>query len=482
MICTYVPQLQDIDYDDLDAPPAAVAGSVLPSRAGFEQQKQTELPAQPQKRDINPEMLARSLDAPRNPNSNPTSYPPHIAKFISRVRNSSTDADDPTQPRQPRDEAKKLTNTPAEGEATISDDVFTGISRQQRPASTKADLRPTSGHQQYDIPKSALGRTVSLENANKQTSHPLSVSAARQRSNTFQVGRGLPTSYTLPCGNYIPSAPQEFSGGPRSRETTPSSAHSHTHSDVVQEGNWSTDGQLQSSSTHSFQHSGYTHNGVFRPNPRPPSVLPIQGKRPARGGEDSIPNSPTYFTKHHPHRDEATPSPETQYYNHSFKEHLTSLQPTRGVRRMNVANWMEQSSDYWNSNKSAPFLRDAHTSLPTNPPIRPQHRPVEQRLSLPGPHIPTPAGTPVLGSHHGRQQPVRAVPHTQLAAAAPVHGASLRPFMGRQYNPLASSSSSALLQRGGMGAMGSSQPLPNYPRPHSAKTTTIGDNYYVLDV
>ena len=468
--------MQDIDYGDLDAPTAATHSNVLSSRPALEQRKPTH--THQQKRGIHPDMLARSLDTPRNPNSNPTSYPAHIAKFMSRVRNSSTDADDPTQPRDVESKVTIPSTNSPEVATNDDDDVFTRISRQQRPASTKIDSRHTASQQLYDIPKYALGRTVSLETTNKQSGQPFPMSTPRERSNTFQVGRGhVPvTSYTLPRGHYMSSTVPEYSGGPRSRETTPSSVHSHTHSDVVAEGNWSTVGQLQSPSTHSFQHTSHTQNGVSRPkNSRPPSV-PIQANRPARSAEDSIPNSPTYFTKHHPHREKATPSPETQFVNQSFQEHLSSLQPSRGVRRMNVASWMQQSSDYWSSNKSVPFLKDLHTSLPTNPPVHPQQWAFEPRISMASGSITTPA-TPVIGSHQGHQQSVRATSYTQ--PTAPSVGTSLRPYPGRQPNPLTSSSSSALLQRG---AMGSSQPIPSYTRPHSAKTPTIGDNYYVLDV
>ncbi|CAI8023157.1 hypothetical protein GBAR_LOCUS13567 [Geodia barretti] len=132
-------QLEDIDYDELNAPPTAVSKTVLPSRENFEQQQlqhqNQPSVAQPEKRDVNPEMLAKSLDAPRNPTSHPTSYPPHIAKFMSRVRNSSIDADDPTQATNPPNKTTfpNTTTTAMDGAAMNE----TGLSRQQRSALPK---------------------------------------------------------------------------------------------------------------------------------------------------------------------------------------------------------------------------------------------------------------------------------------------------------------------------------------------------------
>ena len=458
-----VSPLQDIDYDELNAPPAAVAPTVLPSRVHFERQQQQQQQnqpshAQPEKRDINPEMLARSLDAPRTQASNATSYPPHIAKFMSRVRNSSTDADDPTQP---RDAPNRPTIPSTTMESVAMNDTV--LSRQQRSASTKADTRIPPGHQHYDVPRHALSRTISLENANKQLGQPFPIPGVRPRSNTLQAGRGA-TSYSLPRGHYTPSAMQ---GAPtRSWETKPSSAHSHTRSDVNPESIWSRDMQMQSVSTHSFQRTSaeYTQNGLYRPQSRPPTV-PINVNRQTTGGGDSIPNSPTYFTQHHPHKSEATPSPETQFTNRSFKEHLTSLQPSRGTKRTNMANWMQKSSDYWNSNKSAPFLKDTHAALRTNPGIHPHQRP---HLSPSTPAM----STPVFGSKQSHQQPVR-------ATATPPSVAPIPAFQNRQSNNLVSTASATMLQRSSFGGMGASQPLPNY---HSTKPATVGDSYYVLDV
>jgi hypothetical protein len=470
-------QLDDIDYDELNAPSAVLEAAVLPSRT----EHQPSQDEKEKKKEINPEMLARSLDTQRNSTSNPMSYPPHIAKFMSRVRNSSTDADDPTQ--QTRHPVSKQTgpeNAPFMGEASTNN-VFAGVSHHQRPASTKADTTRTSDHQYYNVPKAALGRAFSLENANKQSSHPVPMSGARQRSSTLQAGRSQAqaTSYTLPRGRYTSSGMQEFSGGPRSRETTPSSVHSHSHSDVIAEADYNREGQLQSTSTHSMQYpsAGYTRNGAFRPNPRPPSV-PIHGKRPAQGGGDSIPNSPTYFTQYHPHRDKTTPSPEAQFANQSFREHLTSLQPVKGAKRTNVASWMQQSSNYWNSNKSAPFLKDSRTSFPPNPPIR-SHFHQNPRPSLPNPTI-TPAGVPVFGS---KPVPQATLGHQQAAQGIsciqPTAAALLRPTFNVPPNHLASSSSSTSLHRSPQAALGPSQ---SHRRPHSARPATIGDNYFVLDV
>ena len=459
--------------------------AVIPSRGDFELQKT----------DINPEMIAKSLDAPRKA-SNPTQYPPHIAKFMSRVRSSSSDGDDLTA--QVRDNASTHLTPDSVKSSTVvdsaaSDDVFAAQvgSDARLRASIKSELRPKS--QAYEVPKSVLGKTLSLEHENKKPCHPFAIAGTKPPSGGPSVGkRQAPAiSYSLPRGGHVML--QQFSVGSNSQEITPSSAHAHTQSDVGAGDNHSREDHFQSVSSHALlQSMGYSQNGVSRPN----SIRPRGHGRANTASGDSIPNSPTYFTQNHPHKDNPMPSPETQSFNQSFKDHLSSLQPSTGVRSTNIANWMQESSDYWSTNKSVPLFKDRRTVLPSKPPNRSPHfydKPESSQLLPHSPPIgpPTPAitgtnqprqphpiiGRPIVHIPHSTQKPLPPHWHQQPIISAPMF-----PLGGREPNLLASSASNPSLQRNPRAPLMSSvQALPNYPRPHTAKTAAVGE-YYVLDV
>ena len=451
--------MQDIDYQDLNAPPACTGSKTVPSRAEFDQQQNQQ---QQKKMGINPEMIAKSLDAPRKA-SNPNFYPPHIAKFMSRVRHNSTEADDPTQVRSnhsvPENTISKLPDT---GGASVNDDVFATVQQRQTATSRKSGMRPTL-NPTYDVPRAALGRTVSLENG-KQMSHPL-VAGSKPRSNTY-TGRGQISamSYSLPRG-HTSLMMQQFASD-SSRETTPSSPHAQSG--------------LEAGVDHSQrgqQSSDYTQNDVRRTHSRNP---PPHGNRAG----DSIPSSPTYFTHNHPHRDDTTPSPETKFLNQSFKDHLNSLQPTKGSKGTNIVNWMQQSFNYWNSNKSVPMVKDPRVKISSRPPNRSLHfyEPMDEPQPPIGVLTPTvdsnqAPGQPVAMPHHPIVSRLQQSPHLQPRrprSAAPVAPQSL----GSQTRlPLSSSSTS--LQRTSSTSLGPI--VPSYPRPTSA-TATDADNYFVLDV
>ena len=85
-------------------------------------------------------------------------------------------------------------------------------------------------------------------------------------------------------------------------------------------------------------------------------------------GDDSIPNSPTYFMQNHPHRDEATPSPHTEALNRSFQEHLDTLNSAHKMgRKMRVLDWMQRTTDAWNQDSRYPMIRDPETHIPAVP-------------------------------------------------------------------------------------------------------------------
>ena len=452
---------------------------------------------QTQKKDVHPEMIAKSLDAPRK-SAEAASYPPHIAKFMSRVRNSSTDADDPTQGLG--DDQGKSTGPDRTGPTTtasVNDDVFTTPEPpfQQPPAPGRVEAKQTSD-EHYRAPKAALGRAISLENANKQLSRDqplLPNTVARPRSSTVYSGvlskPPAGTSYSLPRGRYTPPTMHQFSAQFQSRETVPPPVLTHSTDGTDAQGRG---GQLQSSFQGVQQPSiTHTQNGsIPRAISRPPSI-PIRGR--ASGG-DSIPNSPTYFTQHHPHKDEPTPSPETQFINDSFKLHLTSLHPSKGAKSTNISTWMQHSSDYWSSNKSGPFKGPRGVFTASNPPSQLPREQINRSRQTPPIYptvatIPSSARAPAARPVH---QPIVGQPHS-LQQLLPVHRRDQVPSSTTAY-PTASSGGEPSLfassvsntslhaYRNTSAPLRASQPLPNYPRPHSARTAPTGGNYYVLDV
>ena len=86
--------------------------------------------------------------------------------------------------------------------------------------------------------------------------------------------------------------------------------------------------------------------------------------------EDSIPNSPTYFTHHHPSWERATPSPNTEALNRSFQEHLNSLEGHKRWRQHRVLDWMQHSSNDW---ANRPLIKDPEASIPAKPYQRQYH-------------------------------------------------------------------------------------------------------------
>ena len=428
--------MQDIDYQELDA--LAPTGPMKASRADFDLQQTQQ---QQQKKVINPEMIAKSIDVPRS-TTNPNFYPPHIAKFMSRVRSSSIDSNDPTTQAKDFGNHHSVSDNAKNDGANAVDfgraDNVMPSSQQQAHASLKSDSRPT---QLYDVPRAALGKTLSLESANKQLSHPVTTgSNPRSDVSTGRV-QAPRTSYSLPRG---PSTLQKFSSE-ASHDTAPLSPHSDHGASVE------------------HQRQDRLHK-----KPRPTSAYTQNGARAQQSasygdrGADSIPNSPTFFTHNHPHKDDPTPSLETQLINQSFQDHLNSLQSSRSsTRGTNVVNWMQQSTSYWNSNKSIPIIKG------TTPNVR--HPPSPKRMP-----------TPTLTSYLPPRQPVVTKPiahsHQQQTTSqhkawptSPQSRALPQPFGSI---PLSASCTSLRGQASG--------PSPQQSLPLNLPTST--DNYYVLDV
>ena len=153
-------------------------------------------------------------------------------------------------------------------------------------------------------------------------------------------------SISLPRGQ---SAGLSYYRHDSSRESTPLTANSdglpptmnprdHNHSDVRRVQTFTAGRAFQ-------QHQRYS-----------PSPLSYE--------EDSIPNSPTYFTHHHPSWERATPSPNTEALNRSFQEHLNSLEGHRKGRQHRVLDWMQRTSNDW---ANRPMIRDPEANIPTKP-------------------------------------------------------------------------------------------------------------------
>ena len=82
-------------------------------------------------------------------------------------------------------------------------------------------------------------------------------------------------------------------------------------------------------------------------------------------GEDSLPNSPTYFSQYPPNQDRGTPSPNTQATNQSFQEHLNSLEgQLKQGRKMRILDWMQRTEKY---DPRYPMFRDPGTHVPSQP-------------------------------------------------------------------------------------------------------------------
>ena len=94
---------------------------------------------------------------------------------------------------------------------------------------------------------------------------------------------------------------------------------------------------------------------------RPTRPLPYH-RHP--GGEDSLPNSPTYFSQNPPQfQNRQMLSPNTLSNNRSFQEHLDNLNTARHGRKMRVLDWMQKQQQVEHHH----MIRDPATEFPTEP-------------------------------------------------------------------------------------------------------------------
>ena len=112
---------------------------------------------------------------------------------------------------------------------------------------------------------------------------------------------------------------------------------------------------------------------------------PLHPPRPAHFvEEDSIPNSPTYFTQNLPlDRDAVNPSPHTRAVNRSFQDHLNALDSGRHGRKTRVLDWMQRTADGWShDSQQYPMMRDHATNQPAAAYLRPSHVYEEPEVAL----------------------------------------------------------------------------------------------------
>ena len=111
------------------------------------------------------------------------------------------------------------------------------------------------------------------------------------------------------------------------------------------------------------------------------------------GGEDSLPNSPTYFAQNPPpqqFQDRRMLSPSAMANNRSFQEHLEALNTTRHGRKMRVLDWMTKQQQV----EQHHMVRDPSTELPAQPYLKQTHIYASAAELDPPPssvHVPNPA-------------------------------------------------------------------------------------------
>lgn len=119
------------------------------------------------------------------------------------------------------------------------------------------------------------------------------------------------------------------------------------------------------------------------------------------GGEDSLPNSPTYFAQNPPRlNDRGMISPNTVANNRSFQEHLDTLNSTRHGRKMRVLDWMQKQQQV----DSHHMVKDPSAETPTEPYHKQSHIYASAAEPDPPPpvHVPNPAEQRRPGSAQGQ--------------------------------------------------------------------------------
>ena len=388
---------------------------------------------------------------------------------MSRVRNRSTDSGDPTQGRE-RGPAREVAEDGLLGSMSKLPDREVGTDRPQVP-SQQQQLPNRAGFkgapdELYDVPRSAIKRDAPFDDSRhrQQATHGPNVKS----SALAELTQLAPKSFSMPRGQYTPAMLQQY-GYDSSRETTPNSPHTQSDLGDLSQGDRLQSTQKNPRSTNP-KHSEALRSQSFTTRQPPPFAV-----RTNRG-HDSIPNSPTYFTHNHPHRDEATPSPQTQLLNMSFQEHLNSLQPNKPPKSVHVMDWMQKSSRFWNFDSSFPMVMDPEANTPQKPQARAPH--FYEQLNNPPPSMPATAQT----DGPGEEQRSSGHPPGQLLQAQrpplqhPMPFAPLGPGPRRQPFSPRSSASTSSLHKNPPAPLEPPQTMPTYP------TATVGEDYYILDV
>ena len=127
------------------------------------------------------------------------------------------------------------------------------------------------------------------------------------------------------------------------------------------------------------------------------------GNRPVRappyhrhpGGEDSLPNSPTYLAQNPPQlHDRQMMSPNTSANYRSFQEHLEKLNTTQHGRKMRVLDWMQnqQQQQQHQPQEYRQMIRDPQTEHPSRPYQKQTHIYASAaELEPPPTHVPNPS-------------------------------------------------------------------------------------------
>ena len=409
-------------------------------------------------REVNPGTVAGSMSLPRKA-LNPNSYPPEIAKFMTRVRNSM-DLEDPTQQDRmggfPTPETAR-TSRVRKFSLDAMNDLRTQVPN-HLPYTEHDD--PANLEGMYDVPRLPIAK-VNVYDGMSQSTNVLATNALtagpkpRSRTNPDQP-QLPPKSFSMPRGQFTPAAMRQFASS-SSRETTPSSI---TQSDIGVGFDASQGDQHKNPRSAHHVRGGGVERAQTHLSKRPPPLTMPTGKVP-----DSLPSSPTFFTHNHPHRSERTPSPNTQSLNKSFQEHLNSLQPSKGSKTAHVMDWMEQNTLFWKK-PSFPMVKDPNTKQPPRSQPRMPH--------LYEPAQPTPTHSP--GKQRASKKspvpkPVQHLPQHTKPASPSYRASSSHSLRGQAVSPHFNSSSS--LTRNPHAVLGHTQ---------SAKNANIGDDYFVLDV
>ena len=257
--------------------------------------------------------------------------------------------------------------------------------RQSWGSSESHDLHPDSptrkrlDEQQQRTPpdRSPSKRRQELVRSWGSTDVPEFLLKHREFVQSSQSGRGQSVDYpvqhpaksvSLPRGQGSPMLHRYKRDS--SRESTPSGPH--TQSDLTHGPRGPGPSQYQPP-------RGYNYGHDWEMDVRRAQSFNMTGGAPPRKTypyyreEDSLPNSPTFFTHNPPNREEATPSPHTEAVNRSFQEHLNSLDSHRKGRKLRVLDWMQRTSDVRSYDSRLPMKMDPQTTAPAQPYIRPEH-------------------------------------------------------------------------------------------------------------